>query len=69
MVVDDRADAGGKGRVVLADDGERAGAVEALHHRLDQHAGRAVALGDDDEAVGGEAVGGETVGHGLVLRW
>ena len=48
----------GKGRIVLADHGQRAGAVEALHHRLDQHAGRTVALGDDDQAVAGERVSG-----------
>ena len=54
VVVDHRAHAGREGRIVLADHGQRTGAVEALHHRLDQHAGRAVALGDDDQAVAGK---------------
>jgi hypothetical protein len=56
IVVEHRAHARREGRIVLADHGQRAGAVEALHHRLDQHAGRAITLGDDDQAVTGESV-------------
>ena len=50
-VVDHGADARGEARIVLAEYGERTGTIEALHHRFDQHAGRTVALGDDDESV------------------
>ena len=63
VVVDHPANAGRKRRVVLADDGQRAGTIQALHHRLDQHARRAVALGDDDEAVTRQRVGRQTVRH------
>ena len=59
VVVEHRAHARREGRIVLADHGQRAGAVEALHHRLDQHAGRTVALGDDDQAVAGK----NRIGH------
>jgi hypothetical protein len=60
IVVEHRAHTRREGRIVLADHGQRTGAVEALHHRLDQNAGRTIALGDDDQAVAGE----ESVRHG-----
>jgi hypothetical protein len=49
---DHAADAGRIGRVVLREDGERVLAVgEFAQYRLDQQAGRAFALRDDDQAI------------------
>ena len=63
VIVDHPPDAGGKRRIVLDDHGERAGTIETLHHRFDQHAGRTVALGDDDEAVARQEAGSQTIRH------
>jgi hypothetical protein len=44
---------GGVGGVVLHDDRERFSALgQPVQQRLDQRAGRAFALGDDDQSVG-----------------
>src|SRR5207248_10966108 len=51
---DNGAHARRKCRVVLGDHRKRVGAVETLHDRLDQGAGRTVTLGDDDKPVIGQ---------------
>ena len=61
-IVDHGLHARRKGRVVLGEHGQRAGAIERAHHRLDHDAGVALALGDDDEAVAGDM----GVGHPFI---